>query len=413
MEPERSIRNLVSDVLEEIERLNYSRNARAGYRRFYRRLVDFADGAGERVYSERLGNSFLQSIYKFDLDSYTASSHSSFRNQARCIRVLGDYQLHGAILRRRTTRVPYERTPQFAEALTAYCTECERRDYSHQGMRTRIYRMELFIDYLDEHGITPLSSLTGRHLSDYVRTVAGYHKKSISSILVTLRSFLRFLHLAGYHEKDLSGDVPKLRQPHYPKIPSTWRPEEVRRVLAAVDRGNPGGKRDYAILLIVARLGMRVKDIKDLRLSDLNWATKRIEIVQHKTKKRVDYPILDDIGWAIIDYLKNGRPKTASPYLFVRHNAPFDTFGTYANLHNIIAGYTRLAGIDLRTGASRGMHSLRHTLASTLLEQGTPLPVISEILGHASTSSTSVYLKIDFDALRRCALDPDAVFCHD
>lgn len=413
MNPERSIRNLVSEVLGELERLHYSEHTRTGYRRFYRRLVDFADTMGESVYSEGLGNRFLQKNYAFDLDSYTVSLHRSFRNEAHCIRVLGDYRLHGAILRRRTTRTPYERTPQFAEALKSYYEECGRRNYSQAGMRSRIYRTELFIDYLDDHGIPSLSSLTGQHLSDYIKTVAGYHRKSISAILTALRSFLTFLYLAGYHERDLSDDVPKLRQPHYPKIPSTWRPKDVRRLLESVDRGNSSGKRDYAILLIVARLGMRVKDIKEIRLSNLNWATKNIEIVQHKTKQRTNYPMLDDIGWAIIDYLKNGRPKTESPHLFVRHNAPFEAFGACANLHNIIAGYTRLAGIRLRTGASQGMHSLRHTLASVLLERGTPLPVISEILGHMSTLSTGVYLKIDFEGLLQCALDPDSVFDHD
>jgi integrase/recombinase XerD len=187
----------------------------------------------------------------------------------------------------------------------------------------------------------------------------------------------------------------------------------VRRLLASVDRGNPNGKRDYAILLMVARLGMRVQDIKEIRLNNLNWATRTIEIVQHKTKQRTSYPILDDIGWAVIDYLKNGRPTTESPHLFVRHHAPFEAFGAYANLYNIIARYMRLASINLRKGAARGMHSLRHTLAGVLLEQGTPLPVISEILGHMSTLSTGVYLKIDLEGLSRCALDPDEVFRHD
>ena len=381
MKPERSIEELVAAVLGQLERLMYAENTRAGYRKTCRRLVRFADSAGETVYSESLGNRFLQANYAFDLDTYTVSLYRSFRNEVRCIRVLGDYQLHGAILRRRTTRTPYTGTPEFAEALNAYYNECGKRNYSHQGMRSRRYRTELFLDYLDDHGIRSLASLTGRNLSDYIRTVAGYHKKSISAILTTLRSFLTFLYLSGYHEKDLSGDVPPLKLPHAPKIPSTWEPEDVRRLLASVDRGNPNGKRDYAILLMVARLGMRVHDIREIRLNNLNWATRNIEIVQHKTKQTIVYPILDDIGWAIIDYLKNGRPKTESPYLYVRHNAPFEAFGACANLHNIIARYTRLAGIHLRTGASRGMHSLRHTLAGVLLEQGTPLPVIAEILG--------------------------------
>jgi integrase/recombinase XerD len=413
MRPERSIEELVAAVLGQLERLKYAENTRASYRKTYRRLVRFADNAGETVYSESLGNLFLQANYAFDLDTYTISLYRSFRNEVRCIRVLGDYQMHGAILRRRTTKTPYTATPEFAEALNAYYAECGKRNYSRQGMRGRRYRTELFLHYLDDHGIKSLASLTGRNLSDYIRTVAGYHKKSISAILTTLRSFLTFLYLNGYHQNDLSGDVPPLKLPHAPKIPSTWEAADVRRLLASVDRGNPNGKRDYAILLMVARLGIRVHDVREIRLSNLNWATRNIEIVQHKTKQTIVYPILDDIGWAIIDYLKNGRPKTESPYLYVRHNAPFEAFGSYSNLHNIITRYTRLAGIDLRTGASRGMHSLRHTLAGVLLEQGTPLPVIAEILGHRTTLSTGVYLKIDVEGLVRCALDPDEVFRHD
>lgn len=410
MNPKMPIRKLVAEVLAELERLNYAENTRNQYRRFYNRLITFADSINENVYSEDLGNKYLRMYHHFDLGSYTPYSHSTFRGQARCIRVLGDYQLHGAIMRRRTTKAPYERTPQFAEALMSYQKECMQRNYSKQGLRTRIYRAQLFINYLDDYGLSSLSLLNAQHLSDYTRTIAGYHRKSISAILTTLRSFLKFLYLKGYHEKDLSDDVPKIKQHHYPKIPSAWNPEDVKRVLAVIDRGNPNGKRDYAILLMVARLGMRVQDIKEIKLNNLNWAAKSIEIVQHKTKRSVSYPILDDIGWAIIDYLKNGRPQTESHHLFIRHHAPFDTFGTHANLHNIIVKYTRLAGIKLKTGAAHGMHSLRHTLASVLLEQETPLPVISEILGHMSTMSTSVYLKIDLEGLRKCALDPDEVF---
>lgn len=115
-----SIRKLVSEVLAELERLNYAENTRNTYRRFYNRLLAFADSIGETLYSEDLGNTFLRLHHNFDLDSYTTSAHRTFRGQARCIRVLGDYQLHGAILRRRTTKAPYEKTPQFAEALVAF-----------------------------------------------------------------------------------------------------------------------------------------------------------------------------------------------------------------------------------------------------------------------------------------------------
>lgn len=181
-------------------------------------------------------------------------------------------------------------------------------------------------------------------------------------------------------------------------------------MLESIDRGNPTGKRDYAILLLVTKLGMRVGDIKSLALSDLNWQLKTIEIKQNKTKNAVTYPILYDIGWALIDYLKNARPISNSPFVFIRMNAPYEAFGEDANLHNIITKYTRLAGITIPRGKRHGLHSLRHTLASTLLEQGTPLPIISEVLGHFNSKSTMGYLQTTLKRLQSCAIDPEEVF---
>jgi integrase/recombinase XerD len=184
------------------------------------------------------------------------------------------------------------------------------------------------------------------------------------------------------------------------------------RMLDAIDRGSPLGKRDYAILILVVKLGIRAGDIKALELSDLNWSSKTITITQEKTKVEVTYPILHDVGWALIDYLQNARPTCDVPYLFVRLNAPFEAFGENANLHNIITKYTRLAGINVPRGKRHGLHSLRHSLASTLLEQGASLAVISEILGHVDSKSTSVYLHTDLGGLQACVLDPEEVFLN-
>jgi len=222
--------------------------------------------------------------------------------------------------------------------------------------------------------------------------------------------FLRFVHQHRYTEKDLSLCLPKQNKYYYPAVPSKWEPNEVKRLLDAVDRGNPKGKRDYAILLMVTKLGLRVGDVKALKLSDLNWATKTITLTQEKTKKATSYPILHDIGWALIDYLQNARPVCETPCVFVRLLAPYEPFGYNANLHYIMVKYFRLAGINVPRGKRQGLHSLRHTLASTLLEQGVSLPMISEILGHVDSKATSVYLHTDIKNLKACALDPEEVF---
>jgi integrase/recombinase XerD len=313
------------------------------------------------------------------------------------------------IIRRIVKKPGYIKPPQFEKELAAYERECENNEYSKRGLRTRMQRLFFFIDYLDGRRVQNANDITAEMLSDYVKTIYAHHEKSIASILTTLRVYLRFLYFNEFTDEDLSLKVPKQSKYYYPSVPSVWNKEDVIRMLESIDRGNPTGKRDYAILLLVAKLGIRVGDIKSLELSDLNWHSKTIEIRQNKTKNTVTYPILNDIGWALIDYLKNARPISKSPFVFIRMNAPYEAFGKDANLHNIITKYTRLAGITVSNGKRQGLHSLRHTLASTLLEQGTPLPVISEILGHFNSKSTSVYLHTGIEGLRRCAIDPEEV----
>ena len=412
MYSKKPIEELVTCILQELERRNYAENSRNCYRTFYNRVVKFAKSKGEEYYSEDIGRNFLESSYNFKLSDYGKAIPRRLRSPVRFIRVLGDYQLHGSIVRRHSNKKPYKYPEQYTDVLMAFEQECNRRGYSPQGMRTRMRCLRAFVDYLDDQGVSSCDHISGHELSQYTATLVGYNSKTVAAILTIIRTFLKFLYLNGYHLKDISCDLPYLKNYYYPRIPSVWKVDDVKRMLEAVDRGNPTGKRDYAILLIVTRLGMRVGDIKGLKLSNLKWDTKKIEIVQQKTARSVNYPILEDIGWAIIDYLQHGRPKTLSPYLFIRHNAPFEPFGMNANLHNIITKYTRLAGIKIPSGTRHGMHSLRHTLASILLEHHTPLPVISDILGHMSVQSTSVYLKIDLDGLRKCALDPEEVFLY-
>jgi integrase/recombinase XerD len=412
METKLTINELVAKVLAELERLNYSHNSICGFRDFYRRMIAYAKVKQELYFSEELGREFLKEKYNCTINYYKEAMPRSYRNPIRRIRILGDYQLHGVIIRRIVKKPGYVKPPQFEKELTSYERECENNDYSKRGLRTRMQRLFFFIDYLDARKVEDVNGITPDMISDYVKTIYRHHEKSISSILTTLRMFLRFLYLNQYTDNDLSLKVPKQSKYYYPPVPSVWNKEDVVRMLESIDRGNPTGKRDYAILLLVARLGIRVGDIKSLELSALNWRSKTIEIRQNKTKNTITYPILRDIGWALIDYLKNARPISHSPFVFIRMNAPYEDFGENANLHNIITKYTRLSGIKIPRDKRHGLHSLRHTLASTLLEEGTPLPIISEILGHFNSNSTAVYLHTAIEGLRSCAIDPEEVFNH-
>jgi integrase/recombinase XerD len=407
MEKKKPIEVLSTEVIEKLKQLNYAYHTICGYRASFNRICAFARDRDELYFSEEFGREYIGKRYGCTTDYYLEAFPPKAREAIRSIRLLGDYQLHGVILRRIVKRKGYVKPPQFEEVLTAYERECEDNEYSRRGMRTRLQRLFFFVDYLSMRKVMDVGEITPEIISNYLVSICPHHEKSIASILTTLRVFLRFLYLNEYTEKDLSLSVPKQKRYYYPAVPSTWEPAEVKRMLDAIDRGSPLGKRDYAILLLVAKLGIRAGDIKALKLSDLNWTTKIITITQEKTNVEVTYPILHDVGWTLIDYLQNARPICESPYLFVRLHAPFEAFGENANLHNIITKYTRLAGITVPHGKRHGLHSLRHSLASTLLEQGASLTVISEILGHVDSKSTSVYLHTDLNGLKGCALDPE------
>ena len=147
-----------------------------------------------------------------------------------------------------------------------------------------------------------------------------------------------------------------------------------------------------------------------MEITDINWQRKVISLTMHKTGYPIELPLLDDVGWAVIDYLKNGRPDTKCNRLFVRHRAPFDAVGENESFYRELHRYMQAAGIIPPRDVHCGLHSLRSTLARQMLDTNAPLPIISETLGHQNMNTTSIYLKIDVEGLRKCALDPEEVF---
>jgi integrase len=160
--------------------------------------------------------------------------------------------------------------------------------------------------------------------------------------------------------------------------------------------------------LLVTRLGLRSIDVKRLEFADFDWPGNRLFVVQAKTGRRVQLPLLKEVGWAVIDYIRNGRPVCDCPQVFLRHHAPIGPFSDQDHLHQMLVKHARVAHVRVSEKRRHGMHSLRHTLATRLMEDGTPIEQIADILGHQSVQSTGVYLKSSPGLLARCALDPDA-----
>src|SRR5438874_1971373 len=172
-----------------------------------------------------------------------------------------------------------------------------------------------------------------RRLEAFVATLAGYQVKTVEQKLCAVRSFLRFAAADGLLDAAVLDAVPAVRSSKQARVPSVWDPGHVARILDAIDRSNPCGKRDYAIILLVTRLGLRSIDVKRLEFADFDWPGNGLFVVQAKTGHRVALPLLKEVGWAVIDYVRHGRPVCDCPRVFLRHLAPIGPFSDRDRVH--------------------------------------------------------------------------------
>lgn len=179
-----------------------------------------------------------------------------------------------------------------------------------------------------------------------------------------------------------------------------WESNEINKVLETIDRSNPKGKRDFAMVSIAAELGVRSKDVCDLKLTDIDWDLCSISFFQSKTGKLNILPLSENIGTAIIDYLRV-RPQTDSQYLFVNLNPPY---GRMKSFNSSFMKYVARSGIKVKPEAHHGLHSLRATLATKLLSADVSPDVIFSFLGHTNRNSLDHYIRMDVENLRDCAL---------
>jgi len=268
-----------------------------------------------------------------------------------------------------------------------------------------------FLHYIDSQNINTLTEIkiNPSILSNFILSRAHLATSTLSNIASALRSFLRYLCMRGIISENIIADVPKINIKADQRIPTVWDNKDIDTLLSVLDLTSPVGKRDYAILILAVRLGMRVSDIRTLCFEHLLWDQSRIEKRQVKGGSMLSLPLTNEVGNALIDYLQHGRPKTIHREVFLRANAPFEPFGSNNNFYYIITKYRRLAGINLNAQNRCGMHSLRHTLASRLLEAGVGLESISSILGHLSQETTLIYTKIDIKSLRAVAINPEEI----
>lgn len=380
------------------------------YEREWNKIKSFLiEQYGDTEYDMERGLKYLEKQYGF-ITKYNEGTLSQQRVQLlRVVHMLEDYSLHKVLTRRYyASKNPLKLNEYYTAIFDDYVSYLGRTELSASTIGHYKSIATVFMDYLTQLKITDTHMVSMEHCNSYLKTQAGYSFKTVEQNVCGIRHFLRYLLSIGYITIDLAEKIHMPPIPKNAKIPSAWKLEELKAMISAIDRNSPIGKRDYAMIVLACILGLRIGDIKNLRFSNFNWEEKSLSIIQHKTHKPLTLPVPDAVGWAVIDYIKNGRPDySESDIIFLKHMPPFDPIGDENHLGQQITGYMRKAGIDQRHKKHSGFHSLRHSAGSMLLEMETPLPVITNILGHADSDTTAVYLKTDLKKLAECILPPE------
>jgi len=282
----------------------------------------------------------------------------------------------------------------------------DRRGLAAETRNDRCAEARRFLAWLGPRGTDEsLRQLGVADLDAYLTGRApSLRRVSLKGVTGTLRSFLRYLHATGRTERDLSTAINGPRVYTDEGIPSALRAEDVARVLEATRQDRSAiGRRDYAIVLLLARYGLRAGEVTALRLEDLDWPHERLRIHHAKTGAHSELPLLDDVGDALVHYLQHGRPPVTFREVFIRHRAPYRPFRSGSSLYTPIRRRLEAAGIA--PSGKKGPHTFRHARAVSLLRAAVSVKHIGDILGHRSADSTAVYLKLATDDLRAVALE--------
>ena len=250
-------------------------------------------------------------------------------------------------------------------------------------------------------GPVDLSALDVRDVRAFVlRQAQGRPSDFLRSKVNALRWFLRFLYLHGDVSSQLAGHVPSPPVWRHDGPPKWLGSDDIARVLDRCDRQSATGKRDFAILMLLARLGLRSGEVAALKLDDIRWDTGDI-VVCGKARERKRFPLLQDVGEAIAAYLRYGRPPSSSRNVFLRAKAPYRELAGSSPIYCVAAGALARAGL---TPPRRGAHLFRHSLATSLMRNGATLGEIGQILHHRDPNTTAIYAKADIAGLRAVAL---------
>lgn len=293
----------------------------------------------------------------------------------------------------------------FQQDLQLYNEWQASKGCSTSTISTRIGRLKPFFTYILKSGCSSIDDLDAQTFVNFIGTLdAHYNSASKSNILYTLKSY--FLCPMIRQQLQFSPDffLENLHTNKHERLESFYSAEEIRSVLASVDRSSKQGEMIYVMMLLASVYGLRSCDIKTLQLSNLDWKNQRIRLRQQKTRRYLELPLTTEVSLALLDYIKNARPDTMNNHIFIRQRPPQVPYADYNHFSNKVYAYFKKAGVNTDRKHA-GLHSMRHSLATAMMSDGVEISGIATILGHTSPQSTTRYIWSDITQLREAAME--------
>jgi site-specific recombinase XerD len=385
----------VMSFLEALRNVGYSESSIRQYQKTYKSFLMYMEFNSIETF-----NSGVISLY---LGTLPGENTLFKRNSDYRLSMFNNYFSDGIIRKPVVKYVVREFSGEIGNTITKFLSTLEEKRFSGRTIDGYERILSYFMRHLSLREVHHLCNIDESDVLSFIASSQNSKERPLS----TMRLFYRYLYEQKHIDRNIEYVIGKSRYIVKEKLPSIYDPEEIRQIEFSVNQASPVGKRDYALLLLATRLGLRVSDIAGLQFSNVDWDRNIIRLIQFKTKSEIELPLLNDVGEAIINYLKFGRPHSSSQQIFLSSLVPYNP-ANGAVISRAIRNIISLSDVCTRNRKT-GPHAMRHTLASRLLHNGVALPVISEALGHKNTQTTMAYLRIDIDGLMKCTLDVPCV----
>ena len=324
--------------------------------------------------------------------------------------VLADYMETGTINWKRRNYSECFLTSDYQELLEDFCTEIKVR--LAKGS-VNLIRMAVrhFLFFLEKRSCFDISNMTSEAVMDFIVQEAPNHSGNRATLTWPIKKFLHYLYSKGEIHFDAA---PLLMNPvpNRKKVLPAFEDDEIRRMFSAVDTTTAIGKRDLAIMKLAHSTGMRSTDLLGLKLSEVDWRKNEIRIIQSKTGTALVLPLMREAGEALADYIIQARPRTDSPYVFLRIRRPYTRLMVSANGASILKRYHGAAGISRSAGDGKSFHAFRRTMGTNLIRSGIALTTVSQMLGHNRLDSARRYLSLHDEMLTECCMELDGLRCR-